>query len=113
MLVKIPTKRDPDLTVQGEGILSDKLFSYPPYVEIAGKNFYGTFPGYTEFPSGWVIKILGKTYPLQLERGSFFFPMLPRSGEHIVIDRRRLGLVKEIIELQSDAEFSNPFMRFP
>jgi len=113
MLVKIPTKRDPDLTVQGEGILSHKLFSYPPYVEIAGKRFYGTFPGYPECPSGWAIDIFGERYPLRLERGSFFFPHLPKVGEHIAIDRRRLGLVKEIIELQSDAEFSNPFVRFP
>jgi hypothetical protein len=117
MLVKIPVKRDSDVFVQGGGTLSGKWFNNPPYVEFNGKRVYGIFYGHDEYASGWAIDILGKRYALHLEKGSFLFPHVPKEGEHIVIDARRLnritGLIKETIELQSDPEFGNPFVRFP
>jgi hypothetical protein len=113
MLVKIPVKRDFDVLVQGEGILRGKRYSNPPYVEIAGRRIYGNFYGYDEFASGWAMDIFGERYPLLLERGSFFLPELPREGEHIAINARRLNVVKDAIELQSDPEFGNLLVRFP
>jgi hypothetical protein len=114
MLVKIPVRRDSDISVRGEGILSGKRYHNPPYVKIAERRMYGSFYGYGEgYAGGWAIEIFGKKYPLLLEKGSFFFPQLPREGEYIAIEAKRLGLIKETIEMQSDPEFSNHFVRFP